>query len=155
MEIKTEYSKLKLKYNLPNYEELDDEYELLYFQNILEIKYPLRFVRRRIGDRFAWAANFFQGLLQPNPSSLVSMQESRFFSDEDRKKVTGLLKEFMQVERTNLTLDIDNNDELAVKWIKDAHKKWLESKKDLTNFAEKMRTGWKEETKTGKGAYFG
>ena len=32
MEIRQEYDKLKEKYNLPDYEELDQEFELLYFQ---------------------------------------------------------------------------------------------------------------------------
>ncbi len=153
--IKNKYNEIAKKKNLPSWEDLDKEYELGYTGVIMEISFPLRFVRRRIGDRFAWAANFFQGLLQPNPNSLVSMHESKFFTELDRKKVVDLLKEFMQFERTNLTLDIDNDDESAAKWIKDAHTKWMDCKKDLKDITEKMRTGWKQEVKSGKGAYFG
>ena len=153
--IKNRYNEIAKKNNLPSWEDLDREYELGYTGVIMEISFPLRFVRRRIGDRLAWAANFLQGLLQPNPSSLVSMHESKFFNEEDRKKVVELLKVFMQTERTNLSLDIANSDEDSAKWIKDAHKKWSESKKDLLNLTEKMKTGWKQDVKAGKGAYFG
>ena len=154
-DLKKRYNEIAKKKNLPSWEELDSEYELGHIGPIMEVSFPLRFVRRRIGDRFAWAANFLQGLLQPNPSSVVSMQESKFFTELDRKKVVELLKGLMHLERINLSLDIANNDEDSVKWIKDAHKKWVESKKDLTNLTEKMKTGWKEEVKAGKGAYFG
>ena len=154
-DLKNRYDEIAKKKSLPNWEELDSEYELGHVGPIMEVSFPLRFVRRRIGDRFAWAANFLQGLLQPNPSSVVSMQESKFFTELDRKKVVELLKTFMYLERTNLSLDIANNDEDSVRWIRDAHKTWIESKKDLTNLTDKMKTGWKEEVKAGKGAYFG
>jgi len=155
-EVKIKYDEIAKKKGLPNWDELDAEYELGYMAQLAEISHPLRFVRRRINDRLAWAANFFQGLLHPNPNSLVSMQESKFFTEMDRKKMMELLKELMQLERMALSIDIANDDEETAKWIKEAHKKWKSHKKDLIDIANKMKEGWKEEFKTGKGgAYFG
>lgn len=154
-ETKKRYNEIASKNGLPSWDELDKEYELCYMAPLIAVSFPLRFIRRRINDRFAWAANFFQSLLNPNPSSLISLQESKYFTTEDRNKMTSLLKEFMQVERLALTLDIDNNDEGTINWIKNSHKKWMQHKKDLSFFAEKMRTGWTEETKSKGGAYFG
>ncbi|MDP4012175.1 MAG: hypothetical protein Q8R00_01030 [Candidatus Nanoarchaeia archaeon] len=154
-EIKKKYNEIASKKGLPSWDELDKEYELGYMSPLSEISFPLRFIRRRINDRFAWAANFFQGLLHPNSSSLISMQESKYFTAEDRNKISSLLREFMQIERLALTLDIDHNDENTINWIKDSHKKWMLHKKDLSFFAEKMRAGWTEETKSSGGAYFG
>lgn len=154
-QIKKEYNEVAKKNNLPGWEELDREYELGYIGPILEINQPLRFVRRRINDRFAWAATFLQGLLHPNPGSLISIQESKFFSDDDRKTILDLLKEFMQLERTSFALDLTWNEKEEAEFIKSAHKKWTTSKKQLEIFADKLRIGWKEESKNSKGAYFG
>ncbi len=153
--IKKEYNEIAKKYNLASWEDLDKEYELGYINPILEITHALKFVRRRINDRFVWAATFFQGLLYPNPASLISMQESKFFSEDDRKTALRLMKELMQLERLSFSLDIEGEEKSDADWIKNAHKKWIEHKKDLITFAEKLKEGWKSDEKTGKGAYFG
>ena len=82
--IKKEYEELKKKYKLPDLEELDKEFELFYIPDIKEINFPLRFVRRRINDRFAFACNMLQSLLQPNPGSLVNMAEASNFDKEEK-----------------------------------------------------------------------
>ncbi len=153
--VKKEYNEIAKKHNLPSWEQLDKEYELGYVGPVAEISFPLRFVRRRINDRFAAVAGFLQGLLHPNTGSLINIQESKFFSDADRKIILNLLKEFMQLERTSFALDLTWNEKEEAEFIKNAHKKWLESKKQLEIFAEKLRTGWKEESNYSKGAYFG
>src|SRR3989344_7570437 len=107
MNLKDEYEKLKKKHKLPNYEELDNEFELLYVAKLEEIKFPLRFIRRRINDKIAWFCNMLQNIIQPNPGSLISLEESKFFSDEDRKKMIVLLKELMHMERESVLLDIE------------------------------------------------
>ena len=160
MEIKAEYDKLAKKYNLPSYENLDSEFELMYITNIVEIKYVLRFIRRRMNDKVAWCCNMIQTLLQPNPGSLINLQESSFLSGDDKKKISNILKNLMQNERASLSLDIENNEKADAEYIKNSFNKWIKIKPELIGMAKKLKEGWgsvdvNKETKSAKDHYFG
>lgn len=155
MDIKKEFEPLRKKYSLPNYEELNQEFEILYVSPILEIAFPLRFVRRRISDKFIWVCNLFQNLLNPNPSSMIGLQESKYFDNSDRDKISKLLKEFMFFERQSLIQDLNPDEEKDAKLIKEMFQIWIKHKKDLILITEKLRDGWRKETKTEKDHYFG
>ena len=156
MEIKKAYEKLKIKYNLPEYEELDEEFELLYFQRIIEIKYILRFVRRRIVDKLNSYVNFLQNILNPNPSSLISLEESKFFSQEEREEIIALIKEMVIVERKSLELDINHNEKKDAEFIKYGFMKWGELRNKIAKMCDKLKEGWESEIKEeSEKHYFG
>ena len=156
MEFKKRYEELSKKYKLPSYEELDTEFELLYFQNIMEISFPLRYVRRRIGDRVNWFIGFFQGILNPNPSSLINLEESKFFSKEDKDKMVSLVKDMVIFERESLILDLAQDEKKDAEFIRNGVKRWTEFKKELEQYCIKLKEGWKAETsEEEKEEYFG
>lgn len=147
MNLKEEYEKLRKLHKLPNYEDLDKEFELLYISGLEEIKFPLRFIRRRITDKISWFCNMLQNILQPNPGSLISLEESKFFSDADREKLISLLKELMYFERQSLMLEVNFNEKEDVEFVNDVFTKWGKIRKEISYFAEKLKKGWKEELK--------
>jgi len=156
MEIRKEYDKLKEKYGLPSYDELDSEFELFYIQNIMEIRYPLRFIRRRLRDKAVGFANFLQGLLQPNPASLISLEESKFFTDDDKKKIGDLVRNLMKWESRNIFLDVEHDEKSDAEFIKGFYKEWINLKKEIKKVCNILEDGWTkgmEEEK--KGHYFG
>lgn len=156
MEIKSQYEKFQKKYDLPNYEKLDEEFELLYIHNIIEIKPVLRFVRRRIADKLNWAIIFLHGIVQPNPSSLVSMEENKFFTDKEKEEIIKILKELASIERKNFVLDLEHKEEDDAKFIKENVKRWEEIKKKLLEYGIKIQEEWKKETNVDKKEhYFG
>ena len=147
MNLKEEYDRLKKNFKIPNYEELDKEFELLYITKLEEIKFPLRFVRRRMNDKIAWFCNMLQNIIQPNPGSLISLEESKFFSDEDRTKMISLLKELMYMERESLTLDINYDKKKDVEYINNVFNKWTKLKKEVDYISDILKNGWKKEIK--------
>lgn len=147
MDLKKDYEILGKKYDLPKYEELDDEFELLYFQNIIEIKYPLRFVRRRIIDKFGGLVSFFQNILNPGSGSLIAMEESGFLSKEEKDELITLVKKMVTLERESLLLDINHDDGKDAEFIKKAYFRWKEFKVNIEKHTRKLRDGWKKETK--------
>lgn len=156
IDLKKEYDGLKKKYGLPDYDKLDNEFEFLYVGQIIEIKFPLKFIRRRINDKLAFFCSMLQGVLQPNPGSLVSLQESKFLEQKDLEKTMNLLKELMFVERQSLLLDISYSEKEEAEFVKDVFKKWPEIKESVSDLFQKIKDGWKKEMKE-KGAknYFG
>ena len=156
MTLKEDFEKLKKNYKLPNYEDLDQEFELLYISKLEEIKFPLRFVRRRITDKLSWFCNMLQNIIQPNPGSIISLEESKFFSNEDKEKIIILLKELMDLERQSLSLEVEFNEKEDVEFINNTFNKWNKIKKEIHIFSEIMKKGWKEEIKkVEKEHYFG
>ena len=142
-DVKKEYEKYQKKHNLPSYDELDKEFELLYIGDIKEIKFTLRFVRRRINDKISAACNMLQSLLQPNPSSFINLQESSFFSKEEKMAYSALLRDLMQIERVSLVLDFSSDDKKEAEFIKGVYKKWLEWKEEILKITKKLVEGWK------------
>lgn len=157
IDVKKEYESLKRRYHLPNYEDLDKEFEFLYIGEIKEIKFPLRFIRRRINDKIALICNMVQTLLQPNPSSMINLKESSFLSKEDKMKYSELLRDLMQAERTSLVLDFDFNEKKDAEFINKNYKKFLEVKGDIIKLTQKLVDGWKniESKRESKDHYFG
>ncbi len=157
MDIKKEYQTLEKKYKLPDYEELDREFELLYVMDIKEIKYVLRFIRRRINDKVAWACTMVQSILQPNPGSLVNLQESNCFARDDKQRLFNLLKEMMQLERKSLLLDINPDEKNDAAFINESYKHWSSFKNEVAWAAEKMHKHWSmvQEERKERGHYFG
>lgn len=156
MNLKEEYERLRKNHKLPSYEDLDKEFELLYVTKLEEIKFPLRFIRRRMNDKIAWFCNMLQNIIQPNPGSIIGLEESKFFSNEDKEKMIKLLKELMFIERESLILDIDYDEKKDVEYINNVFSRWDKIKKEVGHFSEILKKGWKEEIKKeSKEQYFG
>lgn len=156
MEIKHEYEGFVKKYKLPSYEELDNEFELLYFTNIIEISYVLRFVRRRINDRLSAFTSILQGFLQPNPGSPINLEESSFLDENEKKKIVILIRELMNIERMNTLLDLDFDEKKEAEFIKNAVNKWFELKKEILELLKKVKKGWESKvSEESKEPYFG
>jgi len=142
--LKNDYDTLKKKFNLPSYEELDKDFELLYMREIFEIKRALVFVRRRMCDKIANICNVIQNIIQPNPSYPISIEESSFFAkDEKQNELIDLLKDLMFYERFSNSLDIFSTDEEEAEFIKEVYSKWNEVKPRIKEIANKMAKGWK------------
>lgn len=155
MELRKKYNELQKKYGLPSYDGLDSDFELLYVSPITEINFPLRFIRRRINDKLAFFCSMLQGVLQPNPSSLIALQESKFLDEDDSKKVRKLLKEMMFMERQSLLFDINHSEKDEAELIKDVFKKWPGIKKQVHEIFSKIKENWKKEIKKKEESYFG
>jgi hypothetical protein len=151
MDLKKEYEKLKLKYkHLPSYDEINDEFEFLYLNAPTEVSFPLRFVRRRMIDKFSLYINMIQGMLQPNPGSIVNLQEAKFFSKEDKDDMIQILKELMWFGRQSFFMDTENEESKNAEFIVDAFKEWKRVKKKITIYSRILRDGWKKEIKKEK-----
>ena len=156
VDLKNDYEKLRKKYSLPKYDELDENFELLYFQPVIEIKFLLRFIRRRIFDKINSYIVFLQNILHPNPNSIISLEESRFFSDNEKQEIANLMKSMMQLERKSSLIDLSGSEKEDAEFIKKAFNSWVDYKKSLYGVSKKMLEGWYSEVKEdSKSTFFG
>ncbi|MEK6812835.1 MAG: hypothetical protein AABX86_01840 [Nanoarchaeota archaeon] len=153
-ELKKAYGSLMKKYKLPSWKDLDDEFEIV-SREIPPVSDVLRFVRRRISEKIAYYTSVFENLLQPNPGSLISLNESKFFTEAELQNVIHLLKELMYLDRYSLLLDISSIEREEAEYIVTCYKQWLALKKDLARVTQTLREGWKRELKSDRFQYFG
>ena len=149
--LRENYSKLASRFSLPPYEELDKDFELLYARELFEINRPLVFVRRRICDKIGWTCGMLQGLIQPNPGSMLSIEESSFFTKEEKQEnFVKLLKNLMYFTRKSITLDLESTDEEEAEFIKEICNRWNEVKPEIKTIAEQLKEGWKNDKESKK-----
>ena len=154
-DVKSEYS--KLKYKLPRFEELDEEFEISN-SNVKDLKnnkFLIRNIRRRVNDKIIFYCRIIEGLLYPNQSNFISMFELKSFKDNEKEDMDKLYKRLMQYERESLMMDVNPDEKKEVDYINNLWKNWPSFKKDLIKITEKMKSSWQQVEKPIKDNYFG
>ena len=154
-DIKKSYGPLAKKYKLPSWKALDDEFELLAMRDIAEVTHVLRFIRRRINDKLAYYTGILENLLQPNPGSLISLHETKFFTEDEFKVAIRLLWEMMYYDRYSLLLDTKSTEKEDAVFIAESFQQWMKLKDDLTKITKSLKDGWKKEMKGDTFQYIG
>ena len=150
--IKQEYGNLKHK--LPNFKDLDNEFELSN-ANIKDNTFLVRNVRRKVNEKVIFYCRIIEGLLYPNQNNFVGMFEIKSFTDEEKKSISDIYKKLMQYERESLSIDVNSDEKKDVNYINNLWGDWQGFKKELIKITEKMKNSWKVEDKTFKDNYFG
>ncbi|MBI2673610.1 hypothetical protein HYX19_05080 [Candidatus Woesearchaeota archaeon] len=153
-DLEKEYNNLKKKYKLPDFEKLNNEFELSSYKDI-DPKFLLRNIRKRIIEKVASIVRFLEEILHPSGQSIVIMNEIKFFDENKLNGINSLLKRFMLIARQSLVLDTGLNESENADFITAVLKEWPDLKKELRVIAIVLRDSWKEEEKTDTESYFG
>lgn len=154
-DIEGEYNKLRKKYNLPDFDKLDNEFEISNIKEDIDKKFLLRSIRRRINDRIIAFCNLLEGILSPDPSSMICLHENRFFNEDYRERISNFLTDLMRLERESLIMDIDFSDKQDAEFINSVFGRWDDIKQFMCKVANDMKQGWKKEEKGTNEHYFG
>ncbi len=151
IDFKEQLKTIVKKHNLPSFETLDKEFEFLYVGKIIEVTRPLSFIRRRMSDKMGGILGMLQGMVQPNPSSMISLEESSFFTKEEKQeKIIAILRELMYFERLSIHLNITSTDEEEVAFIKALWEKWNHLKPQILELTKKLHEGWRKDSEEKK-----
>src|SRR3989344_2810816 len=90
-DIKAAYAKLAKKYKLPDYEALNQEFEI---ETLEDTDFLLRNVRTKISEKMEFCIKLLTSILQPE-QNITDLQECKMFSDEQKKKIYLLYKNLM------------------------------------------------------------
>ena len=145
------------KYSLPPFEEIDNEFEIydLFVSRRVPPTYIIKNTQRFIVERFWGAINFLHNFLFPNQQSLILMEESQKFTEEEKEQISELMKKLTIIARKGAAIDIKNNEKEIAGYINELYKEWLNLKKDITEIADKNLAKWKSESKSEKRDYYG
>lgn len=136
-ELKEDYEKLRKKYNLPNFKELNQEFSLEDLQQLKTEILPkkLRFlVWRKLGDTLGILERF----INPTHASILIMTIADKLSEVDKKLFEHIYSELGKLELEFWQLESRSYSEKAeIDFVKKVLKKFREIKPKLKNFTDK------------------
>jgi hypothetical protein len=139
MTVKDDYEKLRKRFNLPSFDEIDAEFDLAG----IEEGNLLREIRHRVHERLEFGAGIIDTICQPDANNMRSMMECGFFNDQEKTKAFHLSQRLMVLWRSLTEAELLNDEKSDVEAIKLAFKEWKEMKEPLLAFIRKMKESWK------------
>jgi|WetSurMetagenome_2_1015567.scaffolds.fasta_scaffold770318_1 hypothetical protein len=148
-----EYNKLKAKYSLPDFSEMDKEFSI---GNIEPGTLVLRNISFKIAERCGIALKILGDLIQPE-NHLADMQEAERLSQNDKDKVVELFKKLSYYERDFLIRDFDFDEKKCAELIVGFYAVWIVLKQDFLKILISVRDTWKVKDRSTEeyGGYFG
>ncbi|MBS3064936.1 MAG: hypothetical protein J4451_00340 [DPANN group archaeon] len=140
--LKENYEKLRKKYNLPEFDKLDDEFE------IRKIDYDLNLVReikRLVSSRLLYISDLLDPILNPH-ESLRSSIESNAVSEDDINEMVRFYKEIWHLLHVGANASFISDDEEA-KYINDIVARWPKIKAKVKYFSDKLIIAWSQAEK--------
>lgn len=141
MRIKEEYHKFELKYKLPSFGKIDNEFEI---SAIEEIRFLLREVRRKIVEKIEIYCKILESILQPE-TSVCDMYECSVITEEDKERLFNLYRKLMFFNRFSIETFVDETDEKSSEFINLVWKDWPEINKEFSFFVKKIKDSWLED----------
>ncbi|HJN56565.1 MAG TPA: hypothetical protein QGI22_01220 [Candidatus Woesearchaeota archaeon] len=142
-EIEQEYNNLSKKYSLPAFKEIDKEFEI---SSLEDTSFLLRNTLRKISEKLEFYTNMLNDLLQPDTSSLSSMHEISFFTEEEKNDIYQIFKQLMRLNRNITELILEADEDKTAQFLNSFFTEWLEIKKVLISCTNKMKKSWEKET---------
>ena len=142
-EIEKQYNELKKKFKLPEFNDIDREFEI---SDLEETSFLLRNIIRRIAEKLDFYSTMLEEILQPDTSNLYAMHETRFFDEIEKKDMYELYSKLMSLSRQSIGLSLQHNEKDEVDFINNFFNEWKYLKNELLKLVSKMRASWKAET---------
>ena len=142
-EIEKEYTKLRKKYKLPKFNDIDKEFEI---SDLESTNFLTSNILRKIAEKLEFYSSLINDLLQPEASSLSSMHETRFFADEEKNKMYVLIKKLMKYHRNVIELVLEHDEKKQAGFLNSFFLEWIQIKKQLISHLGKMKDSWSKET---------
>jgi hypothetical protein len=135
------YDALKKKFDLPDYDDLDNEFEISLLE---EAPFPLRNIRRKIAEKVDFYTRFLEEQLQPE-ATLPLIHECKYFTDEEKSEMFKFYMKLMLICRASAQLGIEEDDKKTAAFIVKTLKEWKEMKLQLSGYVKKVRDAWKKD----------
>ena len=142
-EIEKEYNNLSKKYKLPKFKEIDAEFEISSLENE---KFLIKNILRSISEKLEFYIEFISNLVHPDGSSISSMYEIRFFSEDEKNGMYKLFKRLMKIDRDIIGLVLKNDEKEQSDFLNKFFTDWMNIKKELLNYIGKMKDSWEKQS---------
>ncbi len=139
--LKERYVKIQEKYNLPSFEEMNEEFSI---EKAEEEKFDLliREIRRYVADKMLNYLKFTETLLNPSNAPMFVFSLVKALEAEDKKRLTEIYKKLAKLEIDLIILDLKFLEVKEAEFIRDSFKLWKEISVELLSLVEKVKINW-------------
>jgi len=140
-EIEKEYGKLSKKFKLPKFKEIDSEFEI---SNLENERFLIRNILRKVEEKLEFYIEVIGNIVHPDASSLSSMYEVRYFSEDEKNDMYMLFKKLMKSDRDVIKLILLSDEKKQADFLNSFFVDWLKMKDELINHIDKMKESWEK-----------
>ena len=141
-EIEKQYNELRKKHKLPEFKEIDFEFEI---SDLEETNFLLRAIIRKIAEKLDFYSTMLEEVLQPDTSNLYAMHETRYLDENEKKQMYELYTKLMNFNRHSIEVSLEHDEKEKVDFVNNIFNEWKNLKQELLKFVKKMRASWKTE----------
>ena len=139
-ELKKEYEKLRVKYNLPDFNDLNKLFDI---EEIgFETDFLLRKIRRVVSEKALGYSKFVEIILNPSNAPFFFFKLIKKLDSKDREILSGLYEELGNFEVEIIALDLDYSEKKEADFINKLFKIFNESVREkLLDVVKKLSNG--------------
>ncbi|MAG02727.1 hypothetical protein CMI42_05300 [Candidatus Pacearchaeota archaeon] len=152
-ELKLDYQELSKKHKLPDFTELNKQFDIEDVQ--LDTEFLLRKIRRIITEKITNYIRFVELLLNPSSAPMFFFNIIKKLETTDKTALSKIYEKLSSLEVQTISLDLDYNEEKEVLFINKAFELCSKEIKDsLLEIMKKISNG-NNITKRNNGSYLG
>ncbi len=136
------YEELKKKYNLPDYESLDNDFLI---GEIDSEKYYLLKIKEKIAEKINAFLEILEPVFQPD-TSIIHIYEYRYKDDANKEKTYQIFKVLVKYKRYSEEIAITHDEEQIANFIRSFFEDYQKLKKPLKEVIKNLRESWDIET---------
>ena len=153
-DLKKEYLKLQKKYNLPEFDKLNRDFEIEKATE-RETDFLIREIRKIIIDKAIAYLRFSEMLLNPTNAPLFFLTLVKGLTPQDKKILEKIYEKLGAFEIDVIELDIEYNEKDEADFIKKISKEWKSVGEDMKKIVEGLRRNWTQKSSKSDKGYLG
>ncbi|MFH0831586.1 MAG: hypothetical protein V1886_01850 [archaeon] len=152
--LKNDYEKFRKKYNLPGFQQLNEEFEI---ERIAEHETDLllREIRKAITEKAVAFLRFLELMINPSAAPFFLLSVIKHLNASDKKVVNEIYRNVCDFEIKAIALDMKYSEKAEVEFIKYASGKWQKMHPDLQELSRAIDKAWNASFEKKERSYFG
>ncbi len=148
------YDKLKQKYELPDFKELSEDFDI---EKTIdkESLFLIREIRRTINEKLSAYTHLFETLLNPTATPMFMFSILRGIDEDNKKKIKEVYKKLSKLQIKAIKLDTIYSEQAETEFIENSFNEWQDLKKIIYNIIEKFDENIEEDNSSKERGYFG
>lgn len=152
--LKTEYEKIRQKFNLPSWREMNEEFEIEKLQD-KETETLIREVRRAMLEKSLSYLKFIEMFMNPGNAPMFFLALVRNLDNGKKKILDELYLELGKYEILSVTLDNEYNEEKEAEFINKFFNSWKSIKSRFKEVSEELESSWDKKSEKKEKGYLG
>lgn len=142
-ELIKEYEKIRVKYKLPSFDYLNEEFEIRSIK-IEEQGTLIKAILRAITNKISVFMSILESVIDPSRQTMHDMIEKSNITNEEKQKMFVIYKKLGKLYHESFLVFLQNENEIA-SYINSLIKEWPKIKEKQISFTKQIVKSWEKE----------